>query len=645
MHDHIPRWCTALTATALACGTFLIGPAITQAAELNEVIVSDSIKITNNSTPGDSLRLYQDMRLDMDIDTTGVGTVPGDSFTIGFPAQFEVWAKQFPVQDTAGHTVATCNLTSSTAVPRPTVTCTFNNYIAQPGNNPLRGHVWLLARVVQSTTAETVEFDLNGKAVPVDLPGSGGIEKYRPQVPTAPTKAGWYRNDPGYEDVITWEIKWPGTGMPTDVALADNLGAGHSLTTSTRFTPFLQIAHTTADIKSDKWETVRLGKTASDGTTWSLTRGTNNKSLSAEVRGVKDNKFYRLMYFSKIDDPATAKPGDIFPNEAVVHGHEVSSALKYMSWAGGTLAGPGTGSIRLLKAALAGEAANLVPPDTKFTIKATYTSPDGTTNVAKDLTLTAAGTAKSLNNLATGTLVTLSETNLPPIAGASWGFPRFQGENVKDNGDGTATVTVIDQETTTIAITNVITRLAIPTSARIDIEMWSGEAAPRYDASGQVTNDGGPGDHDGGPGKLLDPHKSETLTFTVSNNGTAPLEQLAITDTTTGGTQQLKDIQCSFPDGTTGTTWNGPFAIGVQFHCTGTLPALGDGASHADQAQVTAKGIDSKELVSDVDSWHAYTPTPALPSTGTNSAPLFAIAVLCLAGGIAIKARTLIDKA
>lgn len=53
-----------------------------------------------------------------------------------------------------------------------------------------------------------------------------------------------------------------------------------------------------------------------------------------------------------------------------------------------------------------------------------------------------------------GTVVTLTEIDLPAVDGVVWGVPTFSGEGVTDLGNGTATFTVIRNQTIQITLTN-----------------------------------------------------------------------------------------------------------------------------------------------------------------------------------------------
>lgn len=177
----------------------------------------------------------------------------------------------------------------------------------------------------------------------------------------------------------------------------------------------------------------------------------------------------------------------------------------------------------------------------------------------------------------------------------------------------------------------------------VDIEKWSDEGeTPEYDDSGALINDGYSGDFDEAPGKELTAGKDQRISFTVSNDGAEPLVDVVVTDRLIGGEGHIEDLVCTFPDGSTGTTWTGPFAVGTQFDCTGTVPGLGAGETHADTAEVTGLGLFSGLSVSDADDWHGAVPeegaTGGLPVTG-GTAATFAIiggVLLLLTGGGAL---------
>lgn len=124
------------------------------------------------------------------------------------------------------------------------------------------------------------------------------------------------------------------------------------------------------------------------------------------------------------------------------------------------------------------------------------------------------------------------------------------------------------------------------------------------------------GDHNLLPGKQLVAGTPEALTFTITNPGTEPLTNVAVTDSATSG-PELTGLSCDFSTlggPATGTTWAGPFNPADTFNCTGTLPGLASDQSSADVAHVSGTGSVTGLTVEDQDSWNGWTPatTPSI---------------------------------
>jgi hypothetical protein len=120
------------------------------------------------------------------------------------------------------------------------------------------------------------------------------------------------------------------------------------------------------------------------------------------------------------------------------------------------------------------------------------------------------------------------------------------------------------------------------------------------------------GDADGnaadtvGDAVTLDDGKT-VLEFTVTNPGDEPLIDVVVSDRVVEG-GQVTGLSCVFPDGSTGTTWDGPFAVGDAFDCTATLSGVAVGSDHRDVATVSGTGIVSGIIVTDDDPYFATRP-------------------------------------
>jgi hypothetical protein len=109
-----------------------------------------------------------------------------------------------------------------------------------------------------------------------------------------------------------------------------------------------------------------------------------------------------------------------------------------------------TAGISLIKG-IAGEAAGEVDPATTFPVTATWTDAKGATH-SKSLTVSTVEPTQLGEQLPAGTVVTITEGDRPTIDTVVWGSITISGEGVEDNGDGSATITISDQQgATTLA--------------------------------------------------------------------------------------------------------------------------------------------------------------------------------------------------
>ncbi|MFV0309028.1 MAG: SdrD B-like domain-containing protein, partial [Desertimonas sp.] len=156
--------------------------------------------------------------------------------------------------------------------------------------------------------------------------------------------------------------------------------------------------------------------------------------------------------------------------------------------------------------------------------------------------------------------------------------------------------------------------------------------------------DGNTGDDPADPVVL--PDGTASLTFTVANTGSEDLLEVSVADVTTGsGT--VESLTCTFPDGTAGTTWAGPFVVGASFDCTASLTGVTPGSTHEDVATVTGVGAVTGNTVTDDNPYHATSPAGAvagavetaagstrpLPSTGSSVGDIVVVAAALGAGG------------
>ncbi|MGL5809675.1 MAG: SdrD B-like domain-containing protein [Nocardioides sp.] len=103
---------------------------------------------------------------------------------------------------------------------------------------------------------------------------------------------------------------------------------------------------------------------------------------------------------------------------------------------------------------------------------------------------------------------------------------------------------------------------------------------------------------------------STKLVYAVRNIGTTSLRDLTLSDSVVTGGATVSNFTCTFPDGSTGTTWPGPFASKAQFECTADL--AGVVGAHKNVAKVTATGRNGS--LTRTDPYHAVTPGTVIPA-------------------------------
>ena len=110
-----------------------------------------------------------------------------------------------------------------------------------------------------------------------------------------------------------------------------------------------------------------------------------------------------------------------------------------------------TAGISLIKG-IGGEAAAEVDPSTEFPVTATWVDGDGAPQ-SRDLLINAVEPTPLGVDLPAGTVVTLTEGTRPAFSTVVWGSIAISGSGVEDAGDGSATVTVSEQQSDQVLVT------------------------------------------------------------------------------------------------------------------------------------------------------------------------------------------------
>lgn len=363
------------------------------------------------------------------------GAQAGETFGMTLPAEFSrLSAGEFTVSDPAtGEIMANCVVGAGQG---PDMVCTLTE--AVNGKEDVGGTFWMQARASQSTTNETVEFDLGDTVEIVDLPGDGGI------VPVDPTE----QEEPykyGGETATDGRLKWV-VGVPSGFA------SDGAFTITDTLDPGLADHHYTGEVRLSQRAVengVQVGKwSIVDPSKYQIVFAADGQSFEFAATGLPAGGFaYELLYYTQADGPVVK--GDVFGNHAVVD-TVATSATHTITESGG---GDGTGvtytSFSISKA--------LTGPQAAAAQAATYTvrySVKGADVPAKTMVVPVGQPVVS-ERAPLGSTFVIEEIDLPVVEGVIWGTWTISGDGVVDAGNGTYEVTPGAAVGVALTLTNV----------------------------------------------------------------------------------------------------------------------------------------------------------------------------------------------
>ena len=487
---------TALASLALV----LPGLSAPARADVNAGIKVTDLTLTKSDKTGADLegpvKVKDIAKLSFTWDATGANPTSGDSFSIGLGDYFtnlvEPQTASMAVTYNGQVTeVGTCTLDKTTA------TCTFNNKIDElkaAGFTSFKGTTSALLLVIGQTTSETTQMTVNGNAVDVDLPGTGGIRPHDP-VEWHMSKVGSVIGENSRN--IYWEIDFGADyiakqleGVTVDgqtnstIVFTDTLGTGSTFVTDPASWQLQYWGQANGDFP-DKGLTLADGNGVVDGSQGKFTvaPAIEGNTATISVTGpFKPGANYRIYYQSAFtSETGTAKPDTIYGNKvSIPNGEEASNSQTYTSTFNVSVEmAAGFGGFNVLKQA-DGDAANKVPTGTAFDVTVNYVLPEkastytgwqapgtlnpdnktGSTTMKVEL-----GKAVAYpGTFPVGTKITLSEdpaSASPAAEGYTWGEPVFTvgGEQDKEKTD---TFTVENQKATAVTLTNTATLTPVP---------------------------------------------------------------------------------------------------------------------------------------------------------------------------------------
>ncbi len=366
---------------------------------------------------------------------------PGDTFTLNFPDALVGFAATIDLPDADGNIVGTCQVTGSQFV------CTLSDFVATHDN--VQGTLTFNAKFVETFTDEQIEFTTgNNVTITAAVEGGVGTTGADP-APSAPTKFGYPNND---GETLTWVIRVPGDdlGGATNPIITDDYDAPLVFDPTRITVRSIATADWAQSGSTDAW--TYLGQGTGTGS-YTLTDRPADTAFDVQLNGaVADgSRIYEVIVV--MDFPAGAVTGDVYDNSAIVNDTTYTATPVPFVAAGGNGQGDALGDFAVTKSVV-GSGAETVA-GVAYTVNYSYVD-DGQT-VTGTLTI-ADGETGTLTDVPEGAVVTLSEV-LPTVDGITYDPPAFSGTGVTDNGDGTATFTMIDG---VIAITLTNTAVQVP---------------------------------------------------------------------------------------------------------------------------------------------------------------------------------------
>ncbi|MFJ6263222.1 Ig-like domain-containing protein, partial [Rhodococcus erythropolis] len=257
-------------------------------------------------------------------DASNAAPQPGDQFTVQFPNELKLDANPTIALEGADGTVwGTCDLVAATNL----MTCVLSDAVADRPDE-VKGDFFVYTKAVEYTTSETVDFTINDKVTPVDLPGTGGITDGR--VIGESTKSGKLQDN---KQSVRWTIDVPGADLAAldaggtgSVTLSDALSANMKLCEGSRLDAKL-LSGRPGDLKPVAGGVTITQAAAGDPVSIAISNGAP----------FEKGKLYRVEYTScttsgVVDLPTEGDESVVYDNSVTIGGNTVSSDGVGQDW-------------------------------------------------------------------------------------------------------------------------------------------------------------------------------------------------------------------------------------------------------------------------------------------------------------------------
>lgn len=121
------------------------------------------------------------------------------------------------------------------------------------------------------------------------------------------------------------------------------------------------------------------------------------------------------------------------------------------------------------------------------------------------------------------------------------------------------------------------------------------------------------------------------ITYTITNTGDVPLQNIVLTDKTVKGDGKVEALSCPDVD---------VLQPSEEMTCTATITGFKTGSTHTNTATVTGHSVYTDKEVTDHDDWNAQVTAPPLVKTGASiTVVLVASLLLCGMGALILTSR------
>ena len=308
--------------------------------EVNQVV--KNVVMKNRSTPNGPNYVWDNFTMDFSFDTTGSDVSETDTVTIQLPSELRTREAYFDVTDkNTGGVAMKCVIPAGVG---QTLHCAFTDYADEHVN--MKGDIHVLADMTRATTSTHFEFKIGHDiTLPADIENGNVIPNANGYAPDTPWKYGWQLHE-GHKERFTWEVYIPernihsGTISVTDTF--DTANGGYKLFNDpstdpnawqrTRLLKWNSLDDFKADPSHENYvESIPVGGTVNGGT---FTMTETSTGFVASFPNSNSDAYYMIKYYTVLNIPENAKPGNVFNNKADVNGMtaERTIAIETVGW-------------------------------------------------------------------------------------------------------------------------------------------------------------------------------------------------------------------------------------------------------------------------------------------------------------------------